>query len=59
MYIVISTLPFVAMMTMNDRTGLPLMLLGGAVYAVGVVFFKVCNIYPYMHYLFIHDYKHF
>ncbi|KAE9550304.1 hypothetical protein FO519_006494 [Halicephalobus sp. NKZ332] len=49
LYISISSLPFVAMMTMNDRTGLPLMLLGGAVYAVGVVFFKMDGVIPFAH----------
>jgi monocyte-to-macrophage differentiation protein len=49
LYIVISTLPFVAMMTMNDRTGLPLMLLGLAVYALGVIFFKMDGIIPFAH----------
>uniref|UniRef100_A0AC34F707 Uncharacterized protein n=1 Tax=Panagrolaimus sp. ES5 TaxID=591445 RepID=A0AC34F707_9BILA len=49
MYIVISTIPFAAMATMNDRTGLPLMLLGGAVYAVGVIFFKMDGVIPFAH----------
>jgi monocyte-to-macrophage differentiation protein len=49
MYIVISTIPFAAMATMNDRTGLPLMLLGGAVYAIGVIFFKMDGVIPFAH----------
>uniref|UniRef100_A0AC34QFM6 Hemolysin III n=1 Tax=Panagrolaimus sp. JU765 TaxID=591449 RepID=A0AC34QFM6_9BILA len=49
LYVIISSLPFLAMLTMNDRTGLPLMFLGGAVYAVGVVFFKMDGIIPFSH----------
>ncbi|KAH7673072.1 Protein Y71G12B.23 a [Aphelenchoides avenae] len=49
LYIVIASVPYVAIFTMNDRTGLPLMLLGGVVYLVGVVFFKMDGIIPFAH----------
>uniref|UniRef100_A0A915ELN3 Uncharacterized protein n=1 Tax=Ditylenchus dipsaci TaxID=166011 RepID=A0A915ELN3_9BILA len=35
--------------TMNDRTGVPLMLLGGLVYLVGMVFFKLDGVVPFAH----------
>uniref|UniRef100_A0A915E5G8 Uncharacterized protein n=1 Tax=Ditylenchus dipsaci TaxID=166011 RepID=A0A915E5G8_9BILA len=41
LYVVTASVPFVAIATMNDRTGVPLMLLGGLVYLVGMVFFKL------------------
>jgi monocyte-to-macrophage differentiation protein len=49
MYIVVASVPYVAIFTMNDRTGLPLMLLGGLVYLVGVIFFKMDGIIPFAH----------
>jgi monocyte-to-macrophage differentiation protein len=34
---------------MNDRTGMPLMILGGIVYAVGTFFFKMDGRVPFAH----------
>ncbi|KAI1724726.1 hemolysin-III related domain-containing protein [Ditylenchus destructor] len=49
LYVVIASVPYVAIFSMNDRSGLPSMLLGGAVYAVGCVFFKMDGVVPFAH----------
>uniref|UniRef100_A0A914DRB4 Uncharacterized protein n=1 Tax=Acrobeloides nanus TaxID=290746 RepID=A0A914DRB4_9BILA len=49
LYFIVSAIPYLGMITMSDRTGLPLMLLGGAVYAIGVVFFKLDGVVPFAH----------
>ncbi|KAI6179818.1 Monocyte to macrophage differentiation factor 2 [Aphelenchoides besseyi] len=49
LYVVVATLPYVGIITMNDRTGLPLMIFGGFIYAIGAVFFKMDGVIPFAH----------
>lgn len=49
LYIFIAAGPSVAIFTMNDRTGLEWMMMGGVMYAVGVVFFKLDGIIAFAH----------
>ncbi|CAD5205368.1 unnamed protein product [Bursaphelenchus okinawaensis] len=48
-YVVVASIPYVGIITMNDRNGMPLMILGGLVYVVGTVFFKMDGIVPFAH----------
>ncbi|KAK6727370.1 hypothetical protein RB195_005204 [Necator americanus] len=49
LYILIAGCPSVAIFTMNDRTGLEWMIVGGVVYIAGVIFFKMDGIIPFAH----------
>ncbi|WKX91790.1 hypothetical protein Q1695_010094 [Nippostrongylus brasiliensis] len=49
LYILIAGGPSVAIFTMNDRTGLEWMIVGGLVYIIGVIFFKLDGIVPFAH----------
>ncbi|CAD6197831.1 unnamed protein product [Caenorhabditis auriculariae] len=49
LYIAIAGGPSVAIFTMNDRSGLDLMMVGGACYAVGVIFFKLDGVIAFAH----------
>ena len=48
-YILVATLPYVGILTMSDQRGLSLMLVGGVVYAIGTVFFKLDGLVPFAH----------
>ncbi|GMR51834.1 hypothetical protein PMAYCL1PPCAC_22029, partial [Pristionchus mayeri] len=48
-YIVVATAPAFAVLTMNDWTGLDRMAIGGLIYLVGVVFFKLDGVVPFAH----------
>jgi predicted membrane channel-forming protein YqfA (hemolysin III family) len=39
LYVLVATLPYIGIITMNDRSGMPWMILGGLVYGIGAVFF--------------------
>ncbi|CAD5207610.1 unnamed protein product [Bursaphelenchus xylophilus] len=49
LYAVVASLPYVGILTMHDRNGMPLMVAGGLVYAMGAVFFKLDGIVPFAH----------
>lgn len=49
LYIVVALTPSAAVYNMNDRSGLVLMLVGGIIYLVGVIFFKLDGIVPFAH----------
>lgn len=49
LYVFVALTPSVAVYNMNDRTGLKLMLICGAFYMMGVVFFKLDGIIPFAH----------
>uniref|UniRef100_A0A915C4G3 Monocyte to macrophage differentiation protein n=2 Tax=Parascaris univalens TaxID=6257 RepID=A0A915C4G3_PARUN len=49
LYVAIAAGPSVAVLTMNDRSGLGLMGAGGLAYLLGVVFFKLDGIIPFAH----------
>ncbi|VDK45615.1 unnamed protein product [Anisakis simplex] len=49
LYIVMACGPSVAIFTMNDRSGLGFMGVGGVVYLFGVIFFKLDGIVPFAH----------
>jgi len=49
LYGIISGVPGVAVFAMNERSGLDLMMIGGLVYAIGVVFFKMDGVIPFAH----------
>uniref|UniRef100_A0A914WMG4 Uncharacterized protein n=1 Tax=Plectus sambesii TaxID=2011161 RepID=A0A914WMG4_9BILA len=49
LYVVIAAGPAFAIFTIQDRSGLPIMLAGGLVYMLGVVFFKMDGIIPFAH----------
>lgn len=42
LYVLVASLPYVGIVTMNDRSGMPLMIFGGLVYGTGAVFFVSC-----------------
>jgi len=48
-YVVIATLPSLAVLEMRDKSGLTELQAGGAVYMVGVIFFKSDGIIPLAH----------
>jgi len=48
-YVIIATLPSVAVLEMHDKSGLSELQAGGAVYLAGVVFFKSDGIIPLAH----------
>lgn len=39
LYVLVASLPYIGIITMNDRSGMPLMIFGGLVYGTGAVFF--------------------
>ncbi|CAB3407516.1 unnamed protein product [Caenorhabditis bovis] len=49
LYVVIAGGPSIAIFTMSDRSGLEWMMIGGAMYAIGVVFFKLDGIVAFAH----------
>lgn len=49
LYIAVAGLPSLAIYYMHDRSGLDLMIYGGIVYVVGVVFFKMDGVIPFAH----------
>lgn len=48
-YVINASIPFFVIILMSDKTGLLLMLIGGFVYAVGVIFFKLDGVIPFAH----------
>ncbi|TKR95614.1 hypothetical protein L596_009756 [Steinernema carpocapsae] len=49
LYVINAGGPAIAMFTMNDRSGLDMMVYGGLVYFVGVIFFKCDGRIPFAH----------
>lgn len=43
----VASLPYVGIVTMNDRTGMPWMIFGGLVYGAGAVFFVSFEAFPF------------
>ncbi|CAI5437871.1 unnamed protein product [Caenorhabditis angaria] len=49
LYILIAAGPSIAIFSMNDRSGLDMMIIGGMAYAIGVIFFKLDGILAFAH----------
>ncbi|VDK34368.1 unnamed protein product [Gongylonema pulchrum] len=49
LYIVVAVTPSAAVYNMNDWSGLTLMLFGGFIYLIGVIFFKLDGVVPFAH----------